>query len=260
MQLRAILERIRRFVGREGSSRSGAGPDEVSSLLIDTFADDGGEEAGRGGTESAAAIRAACRRMQEAKTKGDLLHIIADEAAAYDLYDLEAMNARFERKVAHLPENYRDRLLSSVREEIFGAHHRLVLLSRNGADRDLSEPPGPALGGYCSMVAEACTAKAREKDPKYLYLKYLLSAFTMFVVEEPAHPVGTPFPGGQIVDEWEGAYLCPVRDLADDVAYALCPYCPAIQSTEPTFPEMRARREERRRRECLANYWTNYKG
>ncbi|KDE54976.1 DUF2115 domain-containing protein [Methanoculleus sp. MH98A] len=260
MRLRAILEGIKRFVGREGSTRSGTGPDEVSALLIDTFAEDGGEEAGRGGTVSTAAIRAACRRMQGVKTKGDLLRIIADETAAYDLRDLEAMNARFERKVSHLPEDYRDRLLSSVREEIFGAHHRLVLLSRNGGGRELDEPLAPAFGGYCSMVAEACTAKARENDPKYLYLKYLLSAFTMFVVEEPAHPVGTPFPGGQIVDEWEGTYLCPVRDLADDVAYALCPYCPAIQSTEPTFPEMRARRQERRRRECLANYWTNYKG
>ncbi|MCK9299416.1 MAG: DUF2115 domain-containing protein [Methanoculleus sp.] len=259
MQLRAILERIRRFIGREGSTRSGTGPDEVSSLLIDTFSEDGGEEAGRGGPVSAAAIRAACRRMQNAKTKGDLLRIIADEVAAYDLRDLEAMNARFERKVSHLPEDYRDRLLESVREEIFGAHHRLLLLSRNGG-RELDDPPNPALGGYCSMVAEACAAKAREKDPKHLYLKYLLSAFTMFVVEEPAHPVGTPFPGGQIVDEWEGTYLCPVRDMADDVAFALCPYCPAVQSTEPTYPEMRARRHERRRRECLANYWTNYKG
>ncbi|WP_243670806.1 DUF2115 domain-containing protein [Methanoculleus chikugoensis] len=71
------------------------------------------------------------------------------------------------------------------------------------------------------------------------------------------HP---PVSRRQIVDEWEGAYLCPVRDKADDVAFALCPpYCPAVQSTEPTFPEMRARRHERRRRESLANYWTNYK-
>ncbi|MDN5340110.1 MAG: hypothetical protein PWQ30_1219 [Euryarchaeota archaeon] len=260
MHLRAILEHIRQFVTREDSSRTSTGPDEVGSLLIDTFAEDGGEDAGRGGPESAAAIRAACRRMQNAKTKRDLLRIIADETAAYDLHDLEQMYARFERKVAHLPENYRDRLLSSIKEEIFLAHHRLILLSRNGGGPELDEPPAPALGGYCAMVAEACTEKAQEKDPKFLYLKYLLSAFTIFIAEEPAHPVGTPFPGGQIVDEWEGTYLCPVRDLADDVPFALCPYCPAVQSTEPTFPEMRARREERRRRECLANYWTNYKG
>ena len=120
--------------------------------------------------------------------------------------------------------------------------------------------PDPAHAAYWALVAEACTEKAREKSPKYLYLKYLLAGFTMFVLAKPAHPIGTPFPGGQIVDEWEGVYLCPVREMADDVPYALCPYCPATQSTAPTYPEMRAHRFERRRQECLANYWTNYKG
>jgi len=45
------------------------------------------------------------------------------------------------------------------------------------------------------LAARACADKAREKDPKYLYIKYLLAAFTMFILEEPAHPGGTPFPG-----------------------------------------------------------------
>jgi len=256
MRLETILNRILRLIGREDRETSGAGPADACSFIIDPFDDEG--EAGDGQSISVAAIRRACRRMQEATTKRDLLHAIADEMNAFDLHDLETMHARFERKVADLPEDYRDRLLESVREEIFSAHHRLVLLSRNGGGSD--DPPDPALGAYCAMVAEACSEKAREKDPKYLYLKYLLSGFTIFVLEEPAHPVGTPFPGGQIVDEWEGAYLCPVRDKADDVSYALCPYCPAVQSTEPTFPEMRARRHERRRRESLENYWTNYKG
>lgn len=260
MRLETILDRILRLIGRRDRDPSGAGPGDACSFIIDPFAGDGEGEADDGQSVSVAAIRRACRRMEGAATKGDLLRVIADEMKAFDLHDLETMNGRFERRVAHLPEDYRDRLLESVREEIFSAHHRMVLLSRNGGGRELETPPDPALGAYCSMVAEACTAKARENDPKYLYLKYLLCAFTMFVRGEPAHPVGTPFPGGQIVDEWEGAYLCPVRDKADDVPYALCPYCPAVQSTEPTFPEMRARRHERRRRESLENYWTNYKG
>lgn len=259
MRLETILNGILRLIGREGRETPGAGPGDACSFIIDPFADYG-EEAEDGQSVSVATIRTACRRMQGAGTKGDLLRVIADEVTAFDLHDLEMMHARFERKVGHLPEDYRDRLLASVHEEIFSAHHCLILLSRNGGGPEMEDPPDPALSAYCSMVAEACAEKAREKDPKYLYLKYLLSAFTMFVVEKPAHPVGTPFPGGQIVDEWEGAYLCPVRDKADDVPYALCPYCPAVQSTEPTFPEMRARRHERRRRESLANYWTNYKG
>lgn len=261
MPFRMFLNRLLRLIGRGDQIRSGADSDDACSFIIDPFAGDGIDaEEVRGGSIPVDAIRTACRRMQGAKTKGELLRIIAGEVAAFDLRDLEAMSAGFERKVANLPPDYRDRLLASVREEIFGAHHRLILLSRNGFGPGMDEPPDPAVGGYATMVAEACTAKAQEKDPKYLYLKYLLSGFVMFVLKEPAHPIGTPFPGGQIVDEWEGAYLCPVRDKADDVPYALCPYCPAVQSVEPTYPEMRVRRQERRKRECLANYWTNYKG
>lgn len=260
MWLQTILERILQLLGRRGHTRPSADQDEVYALIVDPSAGDSGEGAYEGSI-AVGAIQTACHRMQAAMTKTDLLRIISDEVAAYDLRDLEIMNTRFQRKVKDLPENYRDRLLESVKEEIFGAHHRLILLSRNGADLDQGEVPARESTAYWAMVAEVCTERAREgKELKYVYLKYLLAGFVMFVLTEPAHPVGTPFPGGQIVDEWEGTYLCPVRDMADDVPYALCPYCPAIQSTEPTFPEMRTRRLERRRQECLANYWTNYKG
>ncbi len=259
MDPQAFLGRIIRRIGADRRRHADAAPDEVRTLLIDPFADDGAGEACPGST-STDRIARACGRIRAVRTKGELLEMLAREVGEYSLRDLEQMHARFEAKVGNLPEDYRARLLEAVREQIFSAHHRLLVLSRSGAAAAMTKPPDPALPAYCRMVADACSAKAREKDPKYLYLKYLLAAFVIFVLEEPAHPVGTPFPGGQIVDEWEGTYLCPVREMADDVAFALCPYCPAVQSTEPTYPEMRARREERRRRECLANYRTNYKG
>ncbi len=232
---------------------------EVYTLLIDTFAEDGSGET-RSGAASADRIGRACCRIERARTKGELLALLAHEVERYDLRDLERMHARFKEKVRHLPKDYQTRLLEKVGEQISGGHHRLLVLSRSGRAGSMTEPPPPGLSGYCRMVADACSEKAEEKDPKYLYLKYLLAAFAIFVLEEPAHPVGTPFPGGQVVDLWEGTYLCPVRERADEVPFALCPFCPAVQSTEPTYPEMRTRREERRRRECLANYWTNYKG
>jgi len=235
-----ITDRIRRFFHRDRHTNQRT-HDEAIHLLTDPFSEDGEEAADRRGVVTLEGIRAACRRMQGAGTKRDLLQIIAGEVSKFDLHDLETIYARFERRVDSLPAGYRDRLLASVRDEIL-AHHRLILLSRNGSSEDwLDEPPGPLLDAYSTMLAEACTAKAQEKDAGRLYLNYLPSAFTMFVMEEPAHPIGTPFPGGQIVDEWEMTYLCP--------------YCPAVQSTEPTFPETRARRLE-----SLANYWTNYKG
>ncbi|MDG6258184.1 MAG: DUF2115 domain-containing protein [Methanomicrobiaceae archaeon] len=238
---------------------SGAG--EVRALFVDTF----GEEGHDGGApehdaRDTGSIARACARMARARTKRDLAELLAAEVKRYTLSNLEEMNARIEHTMRDLPEGYRERLRPFVREQIFGTHHRLLVLACNGATAGLHAAPDPAAVAYFAMVEEACRAKAREKDPGYLYLKYLLAAFAMFVVEEPAHPVGTPFPGGQIVDVWDGTYLCPVREMADDVPYSLCPFCPAKQSTEPTFPWMRGQRRERERQACLANYWTNYKG
>ncbi|HQP72169.1 MAG TPA: DUF2115 family protein, partial [Methanoculleus sp.] len=36
--------------------------------------------------------------------------------------------------------------------------------------------------------------------------------------------------GGLKVEARNGEYLCPVREKANDVENALCPYCPAKQS------------------------------
>ncbi len=198
--------------------------------------------------------------MQQAETKGELVRLLAAEVQRFSLRDLETMYARFEEKTRNLPEKYRSLLLPKVNEQIFSAHHQLLLLARNGAGDEEDTPLPKAAESYFEMVVAAARKKAETKDPTFLYLKYLLAGFTMFVMEEPAHPIGTPFPGGQIVDVWEEEYLCPVRDMADGIPFALCPFCPAGQSDEPTYPEMREVRKERRRKESLNNYWTNYKG
>ncbi|RQD84155.1 MAG: DUF2115 domain-containing protein [Methanocalculus sp. MSAO_Arc2] len=60
-------------------------------------------------------------------------------------------------------------------------------------------------------------------------LYYLLSCFVIFVLGEPGHPIGTPFPGGFKVELKRGVICCPVREKEDEVPYALCRFCPAEQ-------------------------------
>jgi uncharacterized protein (UPF0305 family) len=81
------------------------------------------------------------------------------------------------------------------------------------------------------MVAVRCSA-GEEEQVRLRFLKFLLSGFCMFVQELPGHPVGMPFPGGDKVENIEGTYYCPVREKANDVDAALCPFCPALQTPE----------------------------
>lgn len=259
MSIRTFFHWLFSWISGEETDRARSPDEEIHSLLIDTFAE---SASGDSITENRTVdqITLSCRRMQEARTREELIRLLATEVKRYSLRDLQTMYARFEEKTRDLPDHYRSLLLPKVKEQIFSAHHRLLLLVRNGGGDDEEAPLPKSAQSYFRMVEAAAREKAKTKDPTFLYLKYLLAGFTIFVMEEPVHPVGTPFPGGQIIDEWEGTYLCPVRDMADGIPFALCPYCPAKQSEEPTYPEMREHRKEQRKKESLNNYWTNYKG
>jgi uncharacterized protein (UPF0305 family) len=65
---------------------------------------------------------------------------------------------------------------------------------------------------------------------------YLISAFTMFVLDKPGHPVGMPFPGGFTVEQRGSDFYCLIRDKEKEVFYSICNFCPAKQ-TEENAPE-----------------------
>jgi uncharacterized protein (UPF0305 family) len=54
----------------------------------------------------------------------------------------------------------------------------------------------------------------------------------MFVLEEPGHPVGMPFPGGYTIEKRGGEYYCLIRDREKEVLHSICNFCPAKQSEE----------------------------
>jgi uncharacterized protein (UPF0305 family) len=85
------------------------------------------------------------------------------------------------------------------------------------------------------------------------FLNYLLAAFCMFVLNEPGHPVGTPFPGGDAVQLIDGIYYCPVREKAGDVDSALCPFCPARQTPGIGYLRPPVNGSEHRKQEFIDN-------
>jgi len=174
-------------------------------------------------------VRQVCARLRSARTRAELAEILYREVSDYSLFDLQAMRGRVERDLRSVPAGYRQRLYPSVMEQIFETHHTLISTVRrgdlHGQDRAL---PGE-FRDFCDMIEETCLRE--DEGGQHLELLYfLLAAFNLFVLDRPAHPAGTPFPGGLEVEIRDGEYLCPVREKADDVPNALCPYCPAKQT------------------------------
>ena len=69
-------------------------------------------------------------------------------------------------------------------------------------------------------------------DPCFSDLYVIMSLYTTFVLEEPVHVVGTPFPGGLEVKKLDSTYLCPVKDKQKDNPRAVCGFCIAEQDPE----------------------------
>ena len=203
-------------------------------------------------------IHDACTRLAQCTEKQAAFLLLGEELSVYPLNTLEQLMASFERKAQDLPMHYRDKLLPKIHEEICGAYHDLMALFREGGE--MSGTLSPSWHKYWSMVFQTCKTRAQTKSPRNLFCKYLITGGTMYIFERPGHPVGTPFPGGQIVDSFDGIVYCPVRDMADDVESALCPFCPAVQSDEPIYPQTKRLRLLQERQANLNNYWTNYKG
>lgn len=174
-------------------------------------------------------IDAVCRRLAKAGTRGRLLALLAAEIRRYSLFDLQKMRSVVEHELRHLPPSYFRRLYPKTIEQLFGAHHELLCLSVSGNFPGADDPLDERFLEYCEMVARS-SDRGIGDDPALTLLYYLIAAGTIFVLRQPGHPVGTPFPGGMTVVEIGGTYYCPIRDKEDDVETAICPWCVAKQT------------------------------
>lgn len=120
--------------------------------------------------------------------KGDLLRALKTAAACCTPEDLEEMLARYARKLSYIPDEYAAALLASAQTQIVDGHHQMMTTDLDGVHANVRLVP--------SWEAFVRDAAARSNGKRLVGFKYLIAAFTMYIAEEPAHPVGTPFPGG----------------------------------------------------------------
>ena len=185
--------------------------------------------------------RALICRLLAATTRGELGSILAEEVGRYSLFDLQIIGGRLNSEIEKLPSPYREAISPFFREQLFGKHHRLLLMNRSGAFGQLNIPirDAESFRKFCEMLPAGIPAwhdtserNPYFRNPKNRLFYYLIAAFTMFVLEEPGHPVGMPFPGGFKVEQQGSNYYCFIRDKEKEIFYSICNFCPALQTEE----------------------------
>ncbi len=202
----------------------------------------GSSGAGSAGDDRAGEIRKIVARLVPARTKGELGTLLAAEIATYSLFDLQIIGGRLNSEIERLPAPYREAVGPFFRAQLFEKHHQLIAMERSGAFRHLRSPirDRETFEMFWAMVPGGCFAWEDTRlwnpyfqNPKNRLFYYLIAAFTMFVLDEPGHPVGMPFPGGFTVEQRGNEYFCLIRDKEKEVTYSICNFCPARQSEEP---------------------------
>lgn len=183
-------------------------------------------------------IQQVCRILEEARTKGELATLLAREISQYSLFDLQVIMGRIRHEIHRLPSTYRKSAGPFLLSQIVDAHHSLLTMCTRGDFQAMTRPipTKDVYFSFLAMIPEGCYAGdihdvylPQFHSPMHRLFYYLLSAFVMFVLEQPGHPVGTPFPGGMRVEERDGIFICPVRDKEKEVFFSICNFCPAKQ-------------------------------
>jgi uncharacterized protein (UPF0305 family) len=180
--------------------------------------------------------------MLSIEIRGALAEYLAEELLKFSMYDLQMIGARVRYDIEILPETYREKLRPYAEEWFFGRYHELITKYRDG---DFSKYSAPVhdidtYRNFCMMIPEGCFKAdvnlpsfiPDDRFPSFSLFYYLLNAYAMFVLEEPGHPVGTPFPGGAVVRKTAGKYYCPIREKEEEIPNSICNFCPALQDPD----------------------------
>ena len=198
-----------------------------------------------------AAIQEDCARLKDLRARGELGVALAQIVLLYSPRDIWQMMENFGNTIRDISPEYRVELETAITGHLLGTNQNIRLMDQQGVFARMKEPVSDAERVYWDMVAEQCRAGAG--DLRLRFLKFLLAGFCMIVRHEPGHPVGMRFPGGDRVELIDGVYYCPVREKANDVDAALCPYCPALQTPAVGYLKPPVNASEHRKQEFIDN-------
>lgn len=162
--------------------------------------------------------------------KNELMQILKKEASKICIMDIMKASIFLSEDAKYVQGNYREEYLKSYNEAFIT---RLKVL-KDDQEEYREQVDCDDLQEAVKLLNEQEThVEAGEGfDPDFFKIYKIMSLYTTFILEEPVHPPGTPFPGGFKVKYKNGVYLCPVKENQKDNPGAVCGFCIAEQDPE----------------------------
>lgn len=154
-----------------------------------------------------------------------VLGILKKYSSNISVFDMMDFTSRIIKENRYVQENYRKNSEKSYIES-FLLRINDISNDNNSYTHDINKE---SFSKAIETLKTHYETGILESKPKTLLIFEIASIYTTFILEEPIHPVGTPFPGSLKVEEKNGTFLCPVKDANIDTPNAVCNICLAEQ-------------------------------
>ena len=158
-------------------------------------------------------------------SKMGLLEILKKYSETISVYDLMIITGEMQEDSKYVQESYR--------KKSHEVYVRYFLMRINDIKADSNIYSGDIdKNDFIDSIARLKSYQNEESQKfksKFPLIYTIISLYTTYILEEPIHPVGTPFPGSLKVIEKDGVYYCPVKDANLESPNAVCKICIAEQ-------------------------------
>lgn len=163
-------------------------------------------------------------------TREKFCNVLVEEAKLISLQDIMQASLFLVNDAKYVQESYRKEYLKSYTTAFITRVKGIVGIEVNN-DKNLDIPK---IKEAISLLYEQEEVATGENgfDPVFFKIYKIVSLYNTFILEEPVHPVNTPFPGGFKVKFHSNKYLCPVKERQKDNPGAVCGFCIAEQDPE----------------------------
>ena len=165
-------------------------------------------------------------------SKDDLMVVLKDELSDVSVFDLMIISAEIIENNKYVQESYQEKskkiyidfFLNRVKEIRSNDTVYKDYFDRNDFIEKLND-----LKDIYKDLKDIYKHISTDRKNKSPLINLVVSLYTTFVLDEPIHPIGTPFPGSLEVIMENGVYYCPVKEANMDTPNSVCRLCIAEQ-------------------------------
>lgn len=160
--------------------------------------------------------------------KNDLMLILKNEASRISIMDYMKASEFLRSDAQYIPPNYRRAFLESY----VNAFITSLNVLKNDKNNYIGNVDIEELLELLVIIKNQQQSVDDENETCYFKFSRIISVYRTYILNEPIHPVGTPFPGGLEVKINSNKFLCPVKDKQKENSNAVCLFCIAKQDPD----------------------------